>query len=198
MTVPTVSHFAKTFAEEAHKGQLRKDGSPYFTHPNRVADLVRQYKGDSTQIESLVAAAYCHDLLEDTAITYYELVSAFGHLIASLVLELTTNPQMKRGIGNKAEYLAFKCRHMTHYALVIKLCDRLDNLTDMTGCSDNWKIRYMQETWHIIKYISRKRELTETHQEIIQDLVNAVIVVKNELGYTLVNDELIKLPTDGQ
>lgn len=169
------------FAQRAHDGQSRKDGSPYFSHPNRVANLVRQYKGESHEIESLVAAAYCHDLLEDTEITYYDLVQAFGYCVASLVMELTTNPEMKNGVGSKEKYLAYKLNHMTHWALVIKLCDRLDNITDMNGCSKEWKDRYIGETDFIIKYIKQNRILTPTQCDIIIDLEDKIFKYQTSL-----------------
>lgn len=179
---PTMADFAKDFAQKAHEGQFRKDGRPYFTHPERVASLVLKYKGWSHEAESLIAAAYCHDLLEDTIVTYYDLVNAFGYCVASLVLELTTNPEMKRGIGSKKEYLGYKLKHMTHWALVIKLCDRLDNISDMAGGSESWKKKYIDETEYIISYIEQNREITRTHREIIEAIKKVVIEKKVELG----------------
>jgi (p)ppGpp synthase/HD superfamily hydrolase len=164
----TMAHFAWSFAEYAHRGQKRKDGSHYFDHPCRVAALVRHFKGDSHEIEALCAAAYLHDTLEDTDTTYYDLVKAFGYQVASIVLELTTNPDMKAGIGNKYKYLSFKCKHMTSWALVIKLCDRLDNLSDTKGCTPEWIDNYIMETAHILGYILFNRELTPTHRAIIE------------------------------
>lgn len=167
---PTIANFAYDFAQQAHNGQLRKDGRPYFTHPERVANLVRQYKGNSHEIENLIAAAYCHDLLEDTIITYYDLVNAFGYCVASLVMELTTNPEMKKGIGSKKIYLGYKLKHQTHWALVIKLCDRLDNISDMEGTENSWRVKYIEETRYIIDFIRENRELTPTHKAIIADI----------------------------
>lgn len=176
MAIPvTVADFAKVYAEQAHKGQLRRDGRPYFTHPERVAALVRKYKGDSHEADQLVAAAYCHDLLEDTPVTYYDLVNAFGYCVASLVMELTTNPEMKKGVGDKGKYLAYKLKHMTHWALVIKLCDRLDNISDTNGCTQEWIDKYVAETKYIIEYIQTNRTLTRT-QNILVKLLNEAIM----------------------
>ncbi len=175
---PTVADFAREFAREAHKGQLRRDGREYFTHPERVASLVLWYKGDSSEIDQLLAAAYCHDLLEDTAVTYYDLVNAFGYCVASLVMELTTNPEMKSGVGDKGKYLAYKLKHMTHWALVIKLCDRLDNISDTNGCTPEWKERYISETIYIIDYIEENRKLTRTQLELVAALRKAIIEIE--------------------
>lgn len=181
-TQPTMADYAKDFAMNAHNGQFRKDGRPYFTHPSRVADLVRQYKGNSHEIESLVAAAYCHDLLEDTTVNYYDLVNAFGYCVASLVMELTTNPEMKKGIGSKKIYLGYKIKHMTHWALVIKLCDRLDNISDMKGGTEAWKKKYIDETEYIIEYIEENRDITHTQRAILKDLYSVVHDAKADMG----------------
>lgn len=170
----TMSDFAKDFAEQAHRGQLRKDKRQYFTHPERVAGLVRQFKGDSHEVDQLVAAAYCHDLLEDTSVTYYDLVNAFGYCVASLVMELTTNPEMKKGVGDKAKYLSYKLKHMTHWALVIKLCDRLDNISDTNGCTQAWIDNYINETKYIIEYIQNNRTLTRTQCILITYLQDKI------------------------
>lgn len=180
--IQTVADFARQFAQNAHNGQIRKDGRPYFTHPERVAELVRKYKGDSYEIESLAAAAYCHDLLEDTCVTYYDLVNAFGYCVASLVMELTTNPEMKSGVGSKAAYLAYKIKHMTHWALVIKFCDRLDNISDMEGGTEKWKRKYIEETVYILEYVAEHRELTNTQRAIMKDLWQVVYKAKAEMG----------------
>jgi (p)ppGpp synthase/HD superfamily hydrolase len=178
----TLSSFAAAFAKEAHGSQKRNDGSDYFIHPWRVAALVEHYKGDSHEIECLKAAAFLHDVLEDTSVTYYQLVEHFGHLIASIVLELTSNPEMKRGMGDKGEYLSYKCKHMTHWALVIKLCDRLDNMSDMSGCDEKWRRRYTLESMKILKYLAENRELTSTHKHIIQDLWEVIKKSAESLG----------------
>lgn len=167
----TIADFAAEYAEKAHGNQLRKDGRLYFTHPQRVAQLVRAYKGNSHEIESLVAAAYCHDLLEDTSIRYYDLIAAFGYCVASLVLEVTTNKSMKNAVGSKKEYLACKLEQLSSWALVIKLCDRLDNISDMNGCTEEWQRKYIEETIYILDYIEAHRELTATHIHIINDIV---------------------------
>lgn len=183
--VLTIADFAWSFGEKAHRGQKRKDGSDYFDHPCRVADLVRFYKGDSHEVEALTAAAYLHDTLEDTDINYYDLVKAFGYQIASLVMELTSSPEMKEGIGDKARYLSFKMKHMTHWALVIKLCDRLDNLSDTVGCTPKWIARYVLETAHILGYLVNNRELTPTHRLIMDDLWQLVAQRAGEVGVKL-------------
>lgn len=159
-----------SFAKTKHEGQLRQNGSPYITHPVRVAKLVAQYK-KSKNYKLLLSAALLHDTLEDTYTCTKELYDFFGEnsQVPSLVVELTTAKFVPKLIG-KAEYLAHKMENMTSYALVIKLCDRLDNLTDLNGCSLEKKQRMMTDTRYIIDYLKTHRELTQTHLNIINKL----------------------------
>lgn len=167
-----IMYFAKLYATEKHKGQKRRDGSDYIGHPIAVGELVNKYK-ESHNLKRIIAAAYLHDTLEDTDTTYYDLVETFGYDIASLVMEVTTNEDMKNAIG-KEQYLAYKLKHMTNWALVIKLCDRLHNVSDLDNADPKFKERYTNETKFIIDYIENNRTLTETHKAIIRDIKEAL------------------------
>ena len=171
-----IAQKAKEFATLKHQGQKRKNGDPYISHPIMVAKLLNDYKV-SHNIEMLTAAAYLHDTLEDTDATHYELVDNFGCEIASMVMELTTNEDMKKAIG-KEKYLAYKLKHMTKWALVIKLCDRLANVSDLQDANQEFRERYIKETNYIIEYISENRELTQTHKNIIAEINNTIAKIK--------------------
>ena len=111
---------ALQYATQAHAGQTRSGGDPYIGHPVRVAQIVQQYK-QSHNIDALIAAAYLHDTIEDTDTTHEALHDLFGGLVASLVLELTSDLEEIKRVGKK-EYLAKKMAHdMSSYGLVIKL-----------------------------------------------------------------------------
>ncbi len=69
-------------AVAAHEGQVRKgDGDPYIVHPVAVALIVAQY-GFS---EAVIAAALCHDVLEDTEVTEDELRDELGDEVVTIV-----------------------------------------------------------------------------------------------------------------
>ena len=159
---------AREFATIAHKGQHRIGGEDYIVHPTRVAQLVKKYKS-SSELDMLVSAAYLHDTLEDTNVNYYDLVKEFGPGIASIVLELTTDEDMKKELGKK-RYLQIKLKNMSSWALVIKLCDRLDNVSDMYTCSKEFIEKYKEETNEILNFIEKNRELSDTHKKIINDI----------------------------
>jgi guanosine-3',5'-bis(diphosphate) 3'-pyrophosphohydrolase len=88
---------ALDYATQAHAGQTRSGGEPYIGHPVRVANTIQKYK-QSHNIDALIAAAYLHDTIEDTDTTHEALQDLFGGLVASLVLELTSDlEQIKKG-----------------------------------------------------------------------------------------------------
>lgn len=161
------------YATMLHEGQYRHDGSPYVKHPINVMKNVLKYK-KSSNLETLVISACLHDTLEDTYITYPDLVREFGPLVASIVLELTNDEDMKKLLGKK-RYLAIKMKNMSSWALVIKLCDRLDNVLDMINSSDEFRERYISETIFIFNYILSSREFSLTHLTIINDILNTLL-----------------------
>lgn len=179
MIKPTRRKFATEFATYYHEGQKRKDGSPYVEHPKRVANYTLIYK-DSGNIESLFCAAMLHDTIEDTVVTYEDIVENFGIVIAKLVQELTSNFEIQKAIG-KVEYLSNKMINMSSWALVIKLCDRLDNVQDLAFSDDSFKRRYITETTDIMLKVSEHRiDLSDTHRKIIYDIGRAILLHLDE------------------
>ena len=72
---------AYLFAAQAHGEQMRRDGTPYITHPLAVAEILAQMHMDH---QSLMAAML-HDVIEDTGISKIELAKLFGSEVADLV-----------------------------------------------------------------------------------------------------------------
>jgi (p)ppGpp synthase/HD superfamily hydrolase len=75
---------AQVYAQAAHAavGQKRKyTGEPYIVHPAEVAKIVASVPGSTPD---MVAAAWLHDVVEDTACTYTDIHMAFGADIATL------------------------------------------------------------------------------------------------------------------
>jgi len=158
---------ARDYAAKAHAGQTRADGvTPYVSHTQRVAANVEKFK-KSKNIDALIAAGHLHDTIEDTDTTHEDLEKMFGALVASLVVELTSDKEQVKAQG-KTEYLSKKMAGMSSYALVIKLADRLDNVQDIaTAKSPSWRRKYKLETQKILNYIEKNRVLSGTHQKII-------------------------------
>ena len=154
---------AITFASEKHRGQTRKgSGLPYVTHPIIVSLLVAKYK-DSKELESLQAAAILHDCLEDTYTNFVELATQFTPLVASLVLELTSDKKEIKKVG-KNEYMKKHMSGMSKYAFLLKLADRLSNVMDQP------KKEYVKDTLDLMNYLESNRVLTKTHKTIINKI----------------------------
>jgi len=161
---------ALAYAAKAHAGQKRSGV--------RVANHIRQFK-QSHNLEALISAAYLHDTIEDTDTTQEILHDLFGGLVASLVMELTSDPEEIKRVG-KANYLAHKMAAMSSYALVIKLADRLDNVKDITTArTPEWRARYAAETNHILDFIERNRALSGTHKKLIA-MIRAKVAELNQ------------------
>lgn len=160
---------ALNYAKKVHETETRHDGSPYINHPYRVASLVEYYMQDKCT-KSLKAAAYLHDTIENTNTTYHDLLNIFGSEIAYLVLELTTDEDLKNEIG-KTRYLELKMKNMSDMALVIKLCDRLDNLRDVKHSTKEFIAKQTESTIDILSFLIMNRGLTDVHYNIIQDIL---------------------------
>ena len=161
---------AKKFAEKQHKGQYRKfDKEPYVNHPKRVANIVKQYK-NSKEINKLVAAALLHDTIEDTSTTEKQLRRKFGKLVSSLVKELSSDKEDMKAKGGKRKYLAHKTQNMSSWALVIKLADRLDNVSDFETASPEFVKNYRKQTNYILDELEKNRKLSDTQKRLINDI----------------------------
>ena len=181
---------ALIYATEMHQFQYRHDGSDYINHPIRVASLVCKFK-TSSNIEDLYISALLHDIIEDTEGTYYEIVKKFGPQVASIVLELTNNDDMKEEIG-KTKYLEMKMKSMTKWALVIKLCDRLDNTCDLMSSTEDFRNKYIKETIEIINYVLDNRNLSQTHMNIIFKIINRLNFISTTCKYNEYYDSIDK------
>ena len=170
------------FAKERHKGQLRADGQEYITHPIRVSKLVEKYKV-SKNIDVLLAGALLHDVLEDTYTSYRELVDRFGEIVASLVMEVTSSTFMPKLVG-KQIYLAHKMQYMSSYALIIKLADRLDNISDLRGLKEEKIKKTFFDTIYMINFIENKRILTDAQSNLINAIRQKLSDINNKYNFT--------------
>jgi Guanosine polyphosphate pyrophosphohydrolases/synthetases len=126
----TLINEAYAFASGAHfaVGQVRKyTGDAYIVHPIEVAHLVEGTGGTDV----MIAAAFLHDVLEDTKVTYAALESYFGIVVANYVYDLTDkftperHPDMNRAERKKSE--AIRYRSVSNEVKTIKLADGISN-----------------------------------------------------------------------
>ena len=122
---------AYILAADAHKEQRRKSGEPYIIHPIGVASILAGLQMD----EYTLAAAFLHDVVEDTEYTFDDLRNIYGTVVANLVDGVT-----KLG---KIAYISKEDRQIENYrkmflamardirVVLIKLADRLHNMRTM-------------------------------------------------------------------
>lgn len=118
---------AHDFAKEAHAGQKRSSGEDYFIHPCAVVEILADFGFDS----STVIAAFLHDVLEDTPITYDELKEQFGDEIVELVEGVTKLDKLQFVNREEAQAENFRKIFVSMAkdlrVIIIKLADRLHN-----------------------------------------------------------------------
>lgn len=154
---------AYRFAEKKHSGQFRKkSGIPYVAHPIAVSYIVSSCK-KSKHLEEILTASILHDTLEDTDTNFTELAQEFSPLVASLVLELSNDEQAIKELG-KLEYQKKKLVGISSYALVIKLADRLHNI------SDNPTDKMVLDTMQLLDYLCLNRKLSGTQEKLVADI----------------------------
>lgn len=123
---------AKDFATSAHQriGHRRKySDQPYQVHLEAVARLVASVTDDA----EMIAAAWLHDVVEDTPATLGDVEREFGAAVAALVQDLTD--VSRPGDGNRALRKERDRRHTAHAsarAKTIKLADLIDNCQDIS------------------------------------------------------------------
>lgn len=125
--IGTLEAAARAFATAAHASidQRRKwTGEPYIVHPAAVAGIVRSVPHD----DAMLAAAWLHDVVEDTPVTASGIAMAFGHDVAGLVAWLTDTSRPED--GNRKTRKAIDRAHSAAAparAQTIKVADLINN-----------------------------------------------------------------------
>ncbi len=158
---------AKSFAFKAHNaiGQRRKyTDEPYTTHLERVAQLVASVVDD----DAMVAAAYLHDIVEDTPTTIEDVEESFGEDIAYLVTYLSDISRPDD--GNRAVRKQLDREHIAQgdaRVHTVKLADLIDNSDSIQKHDPKFAKVYMTE----------KRQLLEVLQDGHPTLLNRAQVI---------------------
>jgi guanosine-3',5'-bis(diphosphate) 3'-pyrophosphohydrolase len=135
-------------AENMHRGQMRKSGDPYITHPLAVAQICAELGMDTTTL----VASLLHDTVEDTSYTLEALQSDFGPEVAHLVDGVTKFDKAFYGKAAEGETI----RKMIVAAgkdvrvLVIKMADRLHNMRTLDARSPASRARIATATLDVL------------------------------------------------
>jgi (p)ppGpp synthase/HD superfamily hydrolase len=111
-------------AESWHRGQLRKSGDPYITHPVAVAVILAGMDAD----DATLCAALLHDVLDDTRCRKAVLQAEFGHEIADLVEQVSAMSAAGDQLSAVAIAGLAADPAADNRALLIKIADRLHNM----------------------------------------------------------------------
>lgn len=179
---------AYKLADEAHLGQLRKNGDPYITHPIAVAAQCAEWRLDAQAI----MAALMHDVMEDCGVTKHELIDRFGAPVADLVDGLTKLEKLEFDSReqNQAESFRKMLLAMAKDVRVtlIKLADRTHNMRTMGDMPRSKWGRISRETLEIYAPIAYRLGLNHTYREL-QDLCFRFL---NPWRYSVLNKALSK------
>jgi len=192
---------AQKCASAAHKGQLRKSGEPYITHPVAVAQTVADWGLDAEAI----AAALLHDTVEDTDMTIEDVATEFSDSMAALVDGLTklaiiekmpqaspesfrlesTNENLRKLLLASSEDLR---------VLLIKLADRRHNLQTLGYLPPAKRLSIARESLEIYAPLAYRLGMGQLKGEIedlsfLYSLPDEYAALSKQVGASTKNSE---------
>ncbi|MEV6208967.1 bifunctional (p)ppGpp synthetase/guanosine-3',5'-bis(diphosphate) 3'-pyrophosphohydrolase [Kitasatospora sp. NPDC051914] len=174
---------AYAVAEKWHRGQKRKSGDPYITHPLAVATILAELGMDAPTL----MAGLLHDTVEDTDYGLETLRRDFGDSVALLVDGVTKLDRVKFGEAAQAETVRKMVVAMAKdpRVLVIKLADRLHNMRTMRYLKREKQEKKARETLEIYAPLAHRLGMNTIKWEL-EDLAFAIL-------YPKMYDEIVRL-----
>ena len=157
---------AYEYANAHHGAQLRRDGTPYITHPINVAQIVAEMRLDS---ESIISALL-HDCIEDTDSTYDDIARLFGATVADIVdgvtklTRVTFSTMEEEQMENLRKMLFAMSRDIR--VILIKIADRLHNMRTMEYQTPEKQKKKSFETMEIYAPIAHRLGLARMKWEL--------------------------------
>jgi len=177
---------AFAFGRDAHDGQMRASGEPYFTHPIAVANILIDMRLD----EDTVITALLHDTVEDCDVTLSTLDQQFGGDVPQLVdgvtklsrIAIQSSPSSAQAENFRKLLLAMS---EDVRVLLVKLADRTHNMRTLSFIKKPDKQqRIARETMDIFAPLAERIGLTRIQQEL-ED--NAFAVLNGEMRQSIIN-----------
>jgi (p)ppGpp synthase/HD superfamily hydrolase len=124
-----LSNKAELFAKDAHRGTNHLyDGMPYEYHLEQVVSAANKYLHliPIQDHETVLAACWAHDTIEDCRVTYNDVKAELGEDVAEIVYALTNEKGKTR--KERAGSIYYRGIWNVRYAGFVKACDRLANI----------------------------------------------------------------------
>lgn len=180
-------------ARECHSGQTRSSGEPYVCHPIEVAKLVYEFGLDT---DSMVAA-FLHDTIEDTDLTFDAIKKEFGEDCANLVDGVTKLGQIPYTTKEEAqvEYLRkmFLAMAKDIRVILIKLADRLHNVRTLGARPREKQLKTARETLEIYAPLAHRLGM----QKVKQEMEDISVTYLDPDGCKMIEDKLKEFAVSG-
>ena len=159
---------AYEYAERSHRGQVRRSGDPYISHPLGVAHMLADFKFDQTS----VAVGLLHDVLEDTGATKKALAAEFGDEIADLVDGVSKIGRHEYVRSDEVQAESFRKLILASArdlrVIVVKLIDRLHNMLTLEHLEPGKRRRISRETLEIYGPLAHRLGMSRI-QRVLED-----------------------------
>ena len=157
---------AHDFAKKAHANQKRASGEEYFIHPCTVAQILIDLGLDA----ATVAAAFLHDVIEDTPVSEGDIRKEFGEEVLELVVGVTKLDKIQ--FTSKEEEQAENFRKIfvamakDIRVIIIKLADRLHNMRSLNFLSIERQQRMARETLEVYAPLAHRLGISQVKCEL--------------------------------
>ena len=159
-------HRAYDFSAMEHKGQMRRSGEQYITHPLEVAALVADMKLDDVAI----AASLLHDVVEDTLTTIESVRELFGPEVAHVVEGVTKISTIPFSSSEERQAENFRKMLLAMVddvrVILVKLADRLHNMRTLDHLAEERRVTIAQETLDIYAPIANRLGMSKIKNEL--------------------------------
>jgi GTP diphosphokinase / guanosine-3',5'-bis(diphosphate) 3'-diphosphatase len=170
-------------AERCHRGQQRRSGDPYITHPLAVATITAELGMEAPTL----CAALLHDTVEDTALSLADITRDFGDEVGRLVDGVTKLDKVRYGDSAEAETIRKMVVAMARdpKVLIVKLADRLHNIRTVSWLPPDKQQRMAKQTLEIYAPLAHRLGMNAIKWEL-EDLAFATLYPKRY-------DEIVRL-----
>lgn len=166
---------AKKFAQEKHKNQKRKDGvTPYFEH---IEGVVNRLKNLGIVDKDILCAAWLHDTIGDTDVTFDQINDRYGREVAVIVLSLTKDQNMTKK-DKEIQYI-IQLKEGSFQTRIINLCDISSNLKDVVNSpiSKTQKNKQIKKYVHYLRVIKNDIMKNKSIYPKIQEIVDGINII---------------------